>query len=117
MGVLGRATCLQSGEFSAEGEGGKEGCPPANLSINQGKSCPGFGEVKAGRCLVALIALIHLPKAGVVDIVSGAGAMRCVSPLGSISRRVVPDRGRRRGTVEVSTPEPVPCAGACMWRA
>lgn len=80
MEALGRATCLRSGGFAAEGEGGREGCAPANLSINQGKSCPGLREVKADRCPAAPIDPRQLPKAGFVGVVAGAGVMRYAGP-------------------------------------
>ena len=80
MGVLGRATCLWSGGFTSGGEGGKEGCPSANLSISQGISCPGLQEVKADECPAAPIDPMQLPKAGFVDVAAGASVVRCAGP-------------------------------------
>lgn len=80
MGVLGRATCLRSGGSAVEGGGGEEGCPPANLSISQGESCPGLREVKADGCPAEPIDPVQLPKAGFVDVAARGSAMRCAGP-------------------------------------
>lgn len=100
-----------AGDSWRRGREARRGVP----CVSQGKSCPALREVKARGCPAAPIDPMQLPKAGFVDIVAGASAMRCV---GSTSRWVALDRGLRRvmpGGVSPRAHSPCRERGGLRW--